>query len=494
MKRLLMAIFVLVLGFQAFPMDLPMADVGKKRPAGEVEGIEQAPAAKEERIEQLQRASTLQDFPKEIQEKITSLLNTASGFGSEKFYNVAANLRKLRLVSKAERDKLDDPTFVNELITDLARRYTNGDKVKVVLILHTKSAADWLNKELFRVANNKLDEVKQLLTKVSEEIIRQLNQGHIDAALFLINSAKIPGKEAYLLNFSHFDTSSCDILILAASRAGNWTVFNKLLPQSLQYINYTNPEIDSTALFEAIAREHTQIALALIRAGAHPIIKESANELLDSALLRASHVNNTEIVRELLLNPVVQQNINFTNDEYTFTPIVYAASNNNYPMFQALLGVVGVRLDGDLLYEALSNNTQMVLDLFVKDIDVNQIADEPFERAAFGVFATSVNNIPLVADSVARERLQIISPKLEINQRGQGNETLLIRAVRQEKAKTVEMLLAANANVSLTDYPGHDALWYAQQLESHNKDHIIKMLQDASVQQEQARKKKGVQK
>ena len=74
-------------------------------------------------------------------------------------------------------------------------------------------------------------------------------------------------------------------------------------------------------------------------------------------------------------------------------------------------------------------------------------------------------------------RLRLLLPKLNVNNANQNGQTLLMRAIQQAKTKTIELLLQAGADVSLKDKDGHDALWYAQQLTSNNKNLIIKMLE-----------------
>ncbi|CAN5189218.1 hypothetical protein BH09DEP1_BH09DEP1_2460 [soil metagenome] len=518
MKRLISIIFALLPGINAFAMDSPMADVGQKRtrPAYELESEPEAMPTKVERKEynetlkernqrielilkeassksaqavEKEKKALFQEYPEEIQARVRGFLNTAPGFGIEKFYNIAKNIRAQRLVSKEERDRLDDPQFIDALIIDLALRYARGDIIKVVLALHTKSAADWLNKKLLKVANNNLDTDKLLLSKMSEEIIEQLNQGHIDVALFLINSAKFPGKDIYLLKFSYTNKDE-DNLLIAAARAGNLQIFNKILKQSLEYINFVNTKTGNTALFEAIPRRHTQIALSLLHAGAHPFLWATPDMLLDAALLYASSNNDTEVVKELLKNPSVIDRVDFDNDFHLFTPLYNAIEHNNYPMFRLLVDIPGIKFNGDILYKALERNTQIVKDIILRNPNVNLTASLEREptHAAFGVFEVSNTGTPAVNDSDTRERLQLILPGISVDQRDYSGVTLLMHAVKQAKAKTVEALLAANANVAGVDGEGHNALWYAQQLKTHNKDYIIKMLQDAAVRQNQARK------
>lgn len=486
MKCLILAIFVLLMGISAFSMDMPMVDVGKKRPASEIEELERAPVPKEECIA---KTSLLQEFSPEIKEKIRNFLTTAPGFGIEKLYNIAKNIRSQRLVSKEDRDRLDDPAFVEALITDLAARFTNYNRTKVALVLHTKSAADWLNNALIQEAREIPPNFRRLDKEVTIELIEQLNQRHLDAARFLLNAAKLPGQNQYLLQFNSATPINRETLLLAAAGAGDLSLFNIILPHSLPVINHIN-ENDQTALLRAISYDNVSIALVLLRAGASPfIIRGGIVE--DSALLHAAEKNQTEVVEELLKDPQVQIQVNFITDVITFTPLYFAIRNNNYPMFRMLLNLANVDLTteaGNLLYEALVQNTQMVANLVARDIDVNAETtweDEDAELyAPFGVFELSASNgSPVVSDMDTRERLSLLLPKLNLELKGRSGNTLLIKAVRQAKAKTIERLLEAGARVDATNDQGHSALYYAEQLTTGNKDLIVKMLQNAAAKQ-----------
>ena len=69
----------------------------------------------------------------------------------------------------------------------------------------------------------------------------------------------------------------------------------------------------------------------------------------------------------------------------------------------------------------------------------------------------------------------------------QSRKTLLMIAAAQGKAKTVEKLLQLGADIHLADAEGKTALDYAQKLTTHNKDRILKMLQAAHNQKEEAK-------
>ena len=458
-------------------MDAPMASVGTKRPSSKIEDI--APEAKEGRIEAVHRTSILQGLPPEIQKKITTLINSSPpGFGIEKLYNIANSIRSLRQVSTADRDSLDDPELMGALINFLANRYANGNQVKVALVLHTKSAADWLHEELLKESQR---DSTVLVKKLTNELIEQLNEKYTDAAQFLFNAAKITGEDKYLLLYDYKTEALRDTLLIAAARAGNLKIFNVIFANCGDIIDHAN-DLEQTALSQAIDNNHTQIALMLIHNGARPYVIDDENHIAYSALLHASNEANIGVVKELLKNPEVVQLINYLDKDSPFSAIEFAAIRNAYDIFKMLLAVPGVTLRGDVLFNALENNTQMVQDLMAAGINVNAQSLEG-DPAAFGVFERSDKKYPKVNDVDTRDRLKILLPKLAIDQKNNAGATLLIMAVQQAKAKTVDLLLQANSDASLVDAQGHTALWYAQQLESHNKDYIIRLLTDAAAKQ-----------
>lgn len=506
MKRLFIAIFVLFLGSIAFGMDAPMSDVGKKRPASALEesdielaesALEKQPEAKEGRLEtkeerqewiaaekrleaeravSKEKTALLQEYPPDIEERIRKFLLSVPGMGPDKLYNVARDIRARRLISKAERDKIDDPKFMDALIRQLAREYASNDMVKVVYTLHTKAAADWLNNQLLRAERIS---VPYLKGQVTLSIIYNLLHNYPDVARFLLNAAKVPNEPRYLLNFTIADIEGHNLLI-AVARIGNQYIFDRIFPFYSGQIN-AEATRGTSALFEAIANGNTQIALALLQAGANPLERdEDTNELNDSALLYATEANNTQVVHALLANPEIRRHINFISDSNQLRPLAWAAENNNYPMFKEILDVPNVRLGRRILYFAMRNNTQMVADLVRNNTPMNtsfSMGDrETFP--AFGVFEDE-DNVPVVDDTTTRDRLALLLPRLRVNNLEEGDKSLLMHAVEQAKSKTVELLLNAGAEVDIQDLDGHDALWYAQQLTSHNKERIIKMLKDA---------------
>ncbi len=478
------AIFAcLLLANLASGMDKPEGYTGKKR---SLEQVTES-TAKEGRSEPSeQQLSWLDKYREQLGvDKIRNLLMTEKGMGIEKLYNVARTIRALRLVSKHERDLIDDPEFTKDLIINLAQRYIRGDVVAVVLALHTKSASDWLHEKLAdeqSIVNAMAGWQGYLVEQVTDHLIELLRRNHTDAARFLLAVATT-SRGVYLLFGHQSEKNDRMTILIAAAQAGDWNIFNKVLRPSLPFINLLDG-LENSALLYAISNHHKRIAQALIAAGANPFVNNHQGAPIDSALLRAADANETEVVELLLQNPQVREQVNFTNDEIDSTPLELAARYNNYPMFTMLLAVHGVSVTSDALYAALRTNTQMVKDLLERGVKVNEISEAAEEFPVFAIFDTNDTGVASVDDATARDRLALLLPhNLNVNEQyPDDGDTPLIMAVIQAKSKTVEKLLQAGAKVNPRDTAGHTALYYAQQLETNNKDHIINLLKQYGAQ------------
>lgn len=476
MNRLFVLLFFLSVA-QSFGMDAPL---GSKRSRPE-EASALIPELKQSRVE---KSSVLELLPEgEQRERMKKYMSTAPGFGMGKLYNVARNIRNLRLVSKADRDWIDAPEHMDELIRSLANRYTNNNPTQVILALGTKPAFEWLRNKLEEenttYPNSR--EYRRYSKQVSKELIGQLLQGHIDAAHALIKVTKSPNGNKDFLDYQTQDPDGNTILN-AAAKAGDEKIFNEVFPKNFAKINDPNDDV-ITPLLNAIDGGHTRIALQLLRSGASPLIGEDDTQV-DSALLHAADINNTQIIKELLKDERVREQVNFWTDTYPFNPLTSAARDNNYESFKLLLAVPGVKVEGEVIYWAIAQNQNMLADLLAReDIDFNQ--ESPTERGrdafpAFGLFAQTEQGQRLLDDNTARDRLTLIAPRIKLNLQDELGKTLLIMAVEQAKLKTIEKLLELGADTTLADRQGKTALDFAQELKTDNKERIIKLLQAAA--------------
>lgn len=479
MNRLLVLLFFLSVA-QSFGMDAPL---GSKRLRPQESSV-LMPELKQSRVE---KSSVLELLPEgEQRDKLKQYMATAPGFGMEKLYNVGRNIRNLRLVSKVDRDWIDAPEHMDELIRSLANRYTNNNPTQVILALGTKPAFEWLRNKLEEENTTypNAREYRRYSKQVSKELIGQLLQGHIDAAHALIKVTKSPNGNKDFLDYQTQDPDGNTILN-AAAKAGDEKIFNEVLPKNFAEINEPNNH-EITPLLNAIDEGHTRIALQLLRAEASPFVGGDDTQV-DSALLHAADRNNTQIIKELLEDERVREQVNFWTDTYPFNPLTSAARDNNYESFKLLFAVPGVKVEGEVIYWAIAQNQNMLDDLLArKDIDFNQ--ESPTERGreafpAFGLFAQTQKGQPLLDDNTARDRLTLIAPRIKVNLQDEVGNTLLIKAVQQEKAKTIELLLQKGADTSIRNKKGLCAIYYAGKLKSHNQARIIDLLKTATQQQ-----------
>jgi ankyrin repeat protein len=153
-------------------------------------------------------------------------------------------------------------------------------------------------------------------------------------------------------------------------------------------------------------------------------------------------------------------------------------------MFQRLLQVPGIEINGEVLDSALRKNKQMVQDLLNLNVDPND--EESGGRfPVFGVFPVDKNGTPLNDDAAARDLIKLLIAHGANMEVANDGETLLMLAVQQSKLKTAEELLKSDAKATLNskDQEGHTALWYANQLTTSNKDAIIKLLKNAGAKE-----------
>ncbi len=149
-------------------MEKPESPRGQKRPAAEI--IE--PVSKEQALES---KTPFEKLPNELKVHLLTFLTTARGATKRaRLDNAAENIRAFFRTSSPFKYLGDDPQIVNYLITELANRYANGDKVAAAIALGTESAGKWLE----NIITNQDPE----LEAEKYEIAQQLSKYFIDAA------------------------------------------------------------------------------------------------------------------------------------------------------------------------------------------------------------------------------------------------------------------------------------------------------------------------
>lgn len=138
-------VLLLILSFSvAFCMEEPprSSQTGKKRL------VIAEPAAPAPKYQQFESKSALEVLPNEIKNHILSFLTTAKGATKRaRLDNAAENIRSFFRINTSFKSFGDDPQVINYIITELANRYAEGDKMVAAIALGTEAAGKWLKEQ-----------------------------------------------------------------------------------------------------------------------------------------------------------------------------------------------------------------------------------------------------------------------------------------------------------------------------------------------------------
>jgi ankyrin repeat protein len=194
------------------------------------------------------------------------------------------------------RDLLKSDAVQNTIITDLAKRFTDWNKLDVVLMLLTPWAAAWLKNRLVD-ENDPKSQLPNVFTiqKLSFQFVPDLTQGkNLPFVKFIVRYfpelVNTPGRAGLTP-------------LMSAAQLGS-PVFDWILDEKGVDINKTNKDNGYSALAYAIVSGNLDIVKKLLKAGADVTIKVLSEEtarrdlsLLD--LARSSGVNTEGIVKAL---------------------------------------------------------------------------------------------------------------------------------------------------------------------------------------------------
>ncbi len=450
---------------------------------------EQSELAKVSKVEAVTpEPPTLAKLPTELKERIFKALLVEKGLGKKKLFKAVQNIANVRLAAPILTPILDDPAVVDYIIKELARRYTMGDVIQVVIAWGSKQAADWLHEALIkeiklenqpRAAGEIIAAKIRLPYILSQAIIRAVFNDEPDVAKFLLNSAYMPEYKTYLVYLNAYDRNGGNSFLMAIAKLADTEILARILNrQVLHLINDLN-EDTQTALSYAIMSGNVQNVDLLLNAGAQTVWKEPGNnQVSGTALYYAARANNLELVEKFLQDPKVVEQIGFQDCDAR-SALSYAIIYNNYPMFSRLIDVPGIDLHGPL-HEALNANIQMVKDLVARKVEIDP-------RHIFSIFYDDVHKKSSLDDETMSEMVKLLlagGAQVNIHDDCNLQKTPLIHAVEQAKYKTVLALLEAGANPNIPgaysgdnpDIQNHVPLWYANQLKTSNKKNIIDLL------------------
>lgn len=369
----------------------------------------------------LEEKSAFEQLPNELKIAILQYLTHAKGRTENvRLINAANNIVQLREVSKTFRDFLDDEQSAGFIISELANRYSEGNKAKAAIALASPGAGKWL-----------------------------ASYSNTDEGMGWI------GLEA-----------------LDAVRNNQIGIVNFLMTYIPGIVNLVSPLSDNTALHIAAVYGFFEIVQKILTSPYFDadLINHENNEQ-DTILIIAARNGNVKIVEKLLAVPGIGVNI---TDRTGATALIMAALNGHTDVVEKLLARPGIdinmhALDGiTALHVAASNGHGEIVKKLLQhpDIDVNTTDSQGISPLMYA----SISGNTAIVDQLLK------IPNLKINAQDSDGRTALMAASGHGNQKIMERLLMAGADVLMFDNDGENALLHAQKSNSPNKDAIIKIL------------------
>lgn len=384
-------------------MEQPRAS---KRPAQEsVEQLKDEPKTPRAETEIEYPRTSLMGLPEELRLHIFNYLVSAQGATKQKqFYNATENIRKFLMGNKQLKPWLDDVNLAGQIITELAKRFTDNNVIEAAQALATNAASEWLAEQ------------------VRQKLIAQYDFHGFTGVRFLT------GDEKFYVNLK-------DALFnaIAQDDMGRLRFLLHYRPQLVnQVISGTQPLLSA-----AVERKSVPMVRLLLKLGANvtPDTVELATEkdldILKLVIAAGGNINQqTDIGSNLLVfagNGQIASylishgvNVNQQNEE-GFTPLYFAIQDDRSDVVKVLLdaGADANKIDnhGDaLLHTAVIKNNPIIIKMLL-------------DKGAY------------------------------IEQPDAGGDTPLVRAVREYEVDAAATLLenGANAKGALRDASGAPA-------------------------------------
>lgn len=267
-----------------------------------------------------------QHLPADIKKYILSFLVTAPGATPlEQLLNAGRNIRNYLSSNKYLFSLQEDDDLQEEILTQLANRYAQGDLVAAAIALRTSYALDSLRAE---------DWINPLMPTPQADayvplFLQAIRSGDEQTVKFMV---QLFG----LFFFSSANRGGNDVALVRAAETGNMSIFRMLLdfgtllPSFAVFVNQRDGA-GQTPLLVAINHGHESIALRLLDCG--EINPNIADVLLITPLFAVARQGLTHVVERLLHFPI---NIN-QYDIGGYTPLMVAALNGHLDIVKLLL-------------------------------------------------------------------------------------------------------------------------------------------------------------
>ena len=447
-------------------------------------------------IESVPAVSGFGILPSELKKKIFDYLITAPGITNDaRLANAAANMRKFAAVNKDFRQYIKnyktsggtEVDVVGDLINGLAERYAPGNAAKAATIFGTCDAGTWLFDHFYGEENNSFKRNKK--EDIHSEFRDVLEYGKTNKLKFLYHYLpflltqkydrfrNIPRPKPASIaqnaeSIAFFEELPQDVRHTIVSIIYNAFMQNikgatnqtKLSNAVTRFIALLQEEENKkyVPIFSRIeiinfivvilANQYTygnlaRAAMILGVAGDSilPIgewFKDSKSKVINPLFLNAAHEGDTQCIDFLFKHNLCLRSSWVLPG---FCPLVRAAENGHLSTVKKLIDLKITDMDEEctaLISAACLGHTTVVQFLIQKGADVNFILEND--------------------DSHVRE-------------------TALMTAAENGQEEIVRILLAAGAQTNVKDYEGSTALDLAQRSGHPNKEAIIKLLQEAPI-------------
>lgn len=283
---------------------------------------------------QLVGRSAFELLPKDLKMEILKILTTARGSTNRaRLDNATENIRSFFRINTQFAPLGNDPQIIEYLITELANRYANGDKVAAAIALGTEAAGRWLKSKLapFKSLESKWTPDTAAIRydrKVDEQLIDAASNGRINVLKFLREFVPF------------YADLSWNVALSIAVKRDQVEVVKFILAESLiqdkldHLINDTEDEISNLALL-AIQNNQEQMLDILLKAGADIDTRDTEYvSPLDLALGK----QNSSLVRRVLkeIPELVNEPVESVGTSI-ITPLIFAITIDNVEIVKTIL-------------------------------------------------------------------------------------------------------------------------------------------------------------
>lgn len=320
------AILLLLLSFGAIlSMEQPRSPQRgqKRRPLEEfAEPVAKAPA--------VEAKTAFELLPDEIKTHMLTFLTTAHGATKRaRLDNAAENIRAFLRPSSSFKHLGDDQRITEYLITELANRYADGDKLAAAIALGTEAAGNWLNSILTTQDPKLLPERTKIIQKLGEHFIDAAKDGRIQVIKFLLKFASKYNFPWYHALKGAVKNNRLEMVRLIFSLPTLQHGANNISYQ----VNLADEE-GATMLFDAVRNSNEPLIDLLLAARAN-VNKADVYNL--SPIHLAAEQNNPSIVRKILAAGIRPNILNSVEAGTGQTPLMIATEKGNLEIITSLL-------------------------------------------------------------------------------------------------------------------------------------------------------------